>query len=493
MVEGIDERGVLGECDGVISGYLGTVDIGEAVIDIVARVKGANPAARYCCDPVIGDVGRGVFVRRGVPELIKERALPMADFVTPNQFELDFLSGRRTATLAEALAAIETVHALGPRVVLVTSLRLDDTPADALDLIASDGVGRFRLRTPLLPLTANGAGDLIAALFFAHHLSAARPPRRCRSRPRRCSACSAVPPTRARAKCCWSTRRRNSCIRAASSTRARSDNPGGSHAQAFRDARRVHRPALRRQSARGRARPRRARRRRRCRRSRASSTTPRPCSCLRPRIRRTGRALRIFTPARELPFAGHPTVGTAVLLALRDGGGAGREFVLEERIGPVRCVLEAGAGERGTARFTVPQLPAEVGPAPDAATIAAALALSPQEIGFDGWRPSRWSAGNPFTFVPAAGLAALARCRPDGDKFEAAFGAAGAAFVFCGETTEPGRQFHARMFAPGMGIREDPATGSAAAAFAGVIARALAPTGAMRSPSSRATRWAGRA
>jgi pyridoxine kinase len=163
---------VLGECDGVISGYLGTVDVGEAVIDIVARVKGANPAARYCCDPVIGDVGRGVFVRRGVPELIKERALPMADFATPNQFELDFLSGRRTATLAEALAAIETVHALGPRVVLATSLRLDDTPADALDLIASDGVGRFRLRTPLLPLTANGAGDLIAALFFAHHLSA---------------------------------------------------------------------------------------------------------------------------------------------------------------------------------------------------------------------------------------------------------------------------------------------------------------------------------
>jgi pyridoxine kinase len=172
VVEGIDERGVLGECDGVISGYLGTVDVGEAVIDIVARVKGANPAARYCCDPVIGDVGRGVFVRRGVPELIKERALPMADFTTPNQFELDFLSGRRTATLAEALAAVEAMHALGPRVVLATSLRLDDTPADALDLIASDGVGRFRLRTPLLPLIANGAGDLIAALFFAHHLSA---------------------------------------------------------------------------------------------------------------------------------------------------------------------------------------------------------------------------------------------------------------------------------------------------------------------------------
>ena len=171
VVEGIDERGVLGECDGVISGYLGSADIGEALVDTVGRVKGANPAARYCCDPVIGDVGRGVFVRRGVPELIRERALPIADFVTPNQFELDFLTARTTATLAEALAAVDALHALGPRVVLVTSLRLDDTPADALDLVASDGIDRYRLRTPLLPLTINGAGDVIAALFFAHHLS----------------------------------------------------------------------------------------------------------------------------------------------------------------------------------------------------------------------------------------------------------------------------------------------------------------------------------
>jgi pyridoxine kinase len=171
VIEGIDERGVLGECDGVISGYLGSADIGEAVVDTVGRVKGANPAARYCCDPVIGDVGRGVFVRRGVPELIRERTLPIADFATPNQFELDFLTVRTTTTLAEALAAIDALHALGPRVVLVTSLRVDDTPADAFDLVASDGIERFRLRTPLLPLTINGAGDLIAALFFAHHLS----------------------------------------------------------------------------------------------------------------------------------------------------------------------------------------------------------------------------------------------------------------------------------------------------------------------------------
>jgi pyridoxine kinase len=171
VIEGVDERGVLGECDGVISGYLASPDIGEAVVDTVARVKSANPAARYCCDPVIGDAGCGIFVRRGVPELIKESALPIADFITPNHFELDYLADRSTRTLDEALAAVDALHALGPRVVLVTSLRLDDTPANALDLLVSNGIDRFRLRTPLLPLTINGAGDVIAALFFAQHLS----------------------------------------------------------------------------------------------------------------------------------------------------------------------------------------------------------------------------------------------------------------------------------------------------------------------------------
>ena len=178
--------------------------------------------------------------------------------------------------------------------------------------------------------------------------------------------------------------------------------------------------------------------------------------------------VRIFTPVRELSFAGHPTVGTAVLLGLRDGRAAGREIVLEEGIGPVRCTLERGTEEGGSARFAVPQLPAEAGPVPDDATIAAALALAPSELAEP--RPARWSAGNPFTFVAVAGLAAMARCRPDPASFDAAFGANGAAYVFCRETAEPGHAFHARMFAPGMGIAEDPATGSAAAAFAGLLA-----------------------
>jgi pyridoxine kinase len=170
VVEGIDERGVLGECDGVLSGYLPSADVGEAVVDTVGRVKACNPAARYCCDPVIGDAGRGIFVRRGVPEFIRERALPAADMITPNQFELGFLTDRKVATLADALAAIDALHARGPRTILVTSVELDETPADATDLLVSDKHGRCLVRTPRLPIVVNGAGDATAALFFAHYL-----------------------------------------------------------------------------------------------------------------------------------------------------------------------------------------------------------------------------------------------------------------------------------------------------------------------------------
>jgi pyridoxine kinase len=171
VVEGIELRGVLGECDGILSGYLGSADTGEAVVDAVARVKSANPAARYCCDPVIGNVSRGIFVRRGIPEFFRQRLLPIADFVTPNQFELDFLAGRTSATLTDLAAAIDTVHDCGPRVVLVTSVHTDDTPDECIDLVASDGVDRCRVRTPLLPIIVNGAGDTMAALFLAHHLT----------------------------------------------------------------------------------------------------------------------------------------------------------------------------------------------------------------------------------------------------------------------------------------------------------------------------------
>lgn len=170
VVAGIEQRGVLGECDGVLSGYMGGADTAEAILDAVMTVKRANPGARYCCDPVIGDVGRGIFVRPGIPEFMKAKAVPAADIITPNQFELDYLSGRESGTPAQVRDALKSVHDLGPRAILVTSLHTTQTPSDAIDLLASDDSGCFRLRTPKLPLSVNGAGDAIAALFFAHYL-----------------------------------------------------------------------------------------------------------------------------------------------------------------------------------------------------------------------------------------------------------------------------------------------------------------------------------
>jgi pyridoxine kinase len=174
VVSGIEKRGVLGECDGVLSGYVGSADIGTAILDAVASVKRANPAAHYCCDPVIGDAGRGVYVREGVAEFLRGKAVPAADIVTPNQFELDYLSGLESKTLARARDAVKALHDLGPRTVLVTSLHTDETPEDAIDMLASDNTGCFRLRTPRLPLSVNGAGDAIAALFLAHYLRAGK-------------------------------------------------------------------------------------------------------------------------------------------------------------------------------------------------------------------------------------------------------------------------------------------------------------------------------
>jgi pyridoxine kinase len=170
VVQGIADRGVLGRCDAVLSGYLGSADIGHAVVQTVTKVRAANADAVYCCDPVIGDVGRGVFVRPGIEEFLRDVAVPTADVLTPNHFELDLLSGATTRSLAEVKDAVAAVHALGPRVVLTTSLVTDDTPDDAVDLVASEGGRHHRVRTPRLDVSVNGAGDAIAALFLAHWL-----------------------------------------------------------------------------------------------------------------------------------------------------------------------------------------------------------------------------------------------------------------------------------------------------------------------------------
>ncbi|MDI3468483.1 MAG: Phenazine biosynthesis protein PhzF like [Pseudolabrys sp.] len=181
-------------------------------------------------------------------------------------------------------------------------------------------------------------------------------------------------------------------------------------------------------------------------------------------------ALRIFTPANELPFAGHPTVGAAVALA-RSSGGPKQAFVVEEKVGPVPCEVALRDADSGEATFTLPQLPARAGEVPGPEATAAALGLAPSDIGGD-LRAGRWSAGVPFVFVPVKSLAAMAKARPDPARFDDTFGAGGPgkAYLVCREVAEPGHDFHARMFAPKMGIAEDPATGSAVAAFGGLLA-----------------------
>ncbi|RDJ27156.1 pyridoxal kinase PdxY [Bosea caraganae] len=170
VMEGIAERGVLPSCDGVLSGYMGSADIGHAILSAVERVRAANPKAMYCCDPVIGDVGRGVFVRPGIPEFMREQAVPAADIVTPNQFELELLTDIEVKTISDAHRAVETLRDAGPKVVLVTSLVTEETPAEAIDMMAADAQGAYRVRTPKLDVSVNGAGDAIAALFFVHFL-----------------------------------------------------------------------------------------------------------------------------------------------------------------------------------------------------------------------------------------------------------------------------------------------------------------------------------
>ena len=170
LVDGIAERGVLGRCDAVLSGYMGARDTGEAILNAVARVKAANPKAIFACDPVIGDVGRGIFVRPGIPEFMRDQAVPAAEIITPNQFELEFLSGETITDLAGLKRALGRVHAMGPRIVLVTSYLAGNTPEDSIDLIVSTGEALYRLRTPKLDCNVNGAGDAIAALFLVHCL-----------------------------------------------------------------------------------------------------------------------------------------------------------------------------------------------------------------------------------------------------------------------------------------------------------------------------------
>jgi pyridoxine kinase len=176
LVEGLAERGVLGACDAVLSGYLGDAALGAAILDAVARVRAANPEALYACDPVMGDVAQGVFVRPDIPAFMREQAAPAADLITPNQFELELLTGTPVSSLADAVAGARKALALGPKVVLVTSLRHDGTKAGEIEMLAVTAQAASRVATPFLDMdpAPNGAGDALAALFLAFYIKGGR-------------------------------------------------------------------------------------------------------------------------------------------------------------------------------------------------------------------------------------------------------------------------------------------------------------------------------
>ncbi len=179
LVDGIEACGALPTCDALLSGYIGDPGTGDAILHAATRLRACNQAALWCCDPVIGDSAPGIYVRPGVADFFASQAVPQADILTPNQFELTCLTGQDCPTHAAAAAAVQTLRArmrqAGPRIVLVTSLRTDDTPPDALDLLCAGPDGLHRLRTPLLDIAANGAGDAIAALFLFHILRTGAP------------------------------------------------------------------------------------------------------------------------------------------------------------------------------------------------------------------------------------------------------------------------------------------------------------------------------
>jgi pyridoxine kinase len=174
---GVKARGVIGECEAVLSGYMGSAEIGGFVVQAVDDVKTVNPNAIYCCDPVMGDYGRGFFVAEGIPEFISSQAVRFADIVTPNQFEAESISGSVIANIDDAKSACDAIHDLGPSIVLITSFKPSDEADSSISMFLSSPQGFHLITTPELPVDPplNGAGDLTAALFLGHYLDGRDP------------------------------------------------------------------------------------------------------------------------------------------------------------------------------------------------------------------------------------------------------------------------------------------------------------------------------
>lgn len=169
VFRGLEDRGVLGKIDAVLTGYLGDATIGTMIAELVKKLK-----APWCCDPVMGDVGRGFFVREGIPEFFKQTAIPRASIITPNQFELEFLTGQPITTLAEAQAACRTIHRQGVETVLLTSLIHHETPPGEIQMLASHRDGsQYVTTTPRFhfEIAPNGSGDATAAVFLGNILN----------------------------------------------------------------------------------------------------------------------------------------------------------------------------------------------------------------------------------------------------------------------------------------------------------------------------------
>ncbi|MEZ5088826.1 MAG: pyridoxal kinase PdxY [Micropruina sp.] len=231
VITGIDERGVLPRVDAVLSGYQGAEDVGGAILAAVDLVKQRSPRAIYCCDPVMGDVGRGFFVRPGIPEFMRDRVVPQAQIVTPNHFELDFLTGRETHTLDEVIEAAHALRAVGPETVLVTSVVTDTTGDDSLTMLAVTGAGAWQVTTPASTGCSPGRATSPRPCSWRTGCAPGRPPRPSARPPTSCTRCSSRPPSRACRSCSWWRRRTRSSHPPITSTCTRCAEPASSRAR----------------------------------------------------------------------------------------------------------------------------------------------------------------------------------------------------------------------------------------------------------------------
>jgi pyridoxine kinase len=167
LLLGIEEHGAVRSADMILSGYLGSPEIAGVVADFVTRARAGHAGLRYACDPVLGDRDRGLFVHADIPPLVRDRLLPLADIITPNHFEFEWLCGAKASTSGQMLDAAQALLARGPKTIVVTSAELSDTPAGEIEMLAIERERAWRVRTPKLPISPNGTGDLFASLFVS--------------------------------------------------------------------------------------------------------------------------------------------------------------------------------------------------------------------------------------------------------------------------------------------------------------------------------------